>query len=306
MVCIAAFIVFAILGIFSVTYRKLTREAWICVVRRATLRPCETDFQTKVKGLIVGKLIGKSEKMAGFVSRHFKGLAWIIVILSISSTVYLGYGVYNLVRYQTCDPWTNNCPIGAKACPVKDAGSFWAGLQRLFGVKGSFENDEQVSGPVYKDKIAVVEFADYRCPACAYQEKVLREFLVKHKDEVNFVFRNIVAHEGSLDASKAAEAARKQGKFLEMHHLIFERQAAWGSSGNFESVFEGYAKELGLDMIKFRADRDSEEVMNVIKNDMELARKLGVSGTPTIFISGKMFYGFSELEDLEKALQEAK
>jgi predicted DsbA family dithiol-disulfide isomerase len=304
MICVAALILFALLGIFSVTYRKLAKEAWVCVTRRVTLRPCETDFQTKVKGLVVGKLIGKNEKVASFVSRHFKGLAWVVVILSIASTVYLGYATYNWVRYQTCDPWTNNCPVGAKACVNTDAGSFWGGLQRLFGVN-SKTNISSVAGPEQSGKINIVEFADYQCPACAMQYKVIDEFLKKHSGKVNFVFRNVIipGHTGSPYAAQAAEAARKQNKFMEMYGLLFSRQKEWSSKGYYESIFEGYAKELGLDMEKFKADRDSQEVKDKITADIAEAEKLGVQGTPTLFINGTMHFGFVELAELEEAVK---
>ena len=104
MICILALVVFGILGIFSATHRTMAKEAFDCVFRRITLRPCNSGFDQKMKGKIVGKLINKSPRTAGFVNKHFELLSWIMVAVFFVSMIYSGYAVYNLGVHGTCTP----------------------------------------------------------------------------------------------------------------------------------------------------------------------------------------------------------
>ncbi len=104
MICIASAIIFAILGIFSLSYRKLAKEAFECVARRIAFRPCDVGFAEKIKAMFIGKLMSKNEKVARFFHKHIEIVSWIFVILVVLSTVYTANTVYNLIRYQTCNP----------------------------------------------------------------------------------------------------------------------------------------------------------------------------------------------------------
>jgi hypothetical protein len=96
-------IVFAVLGIFSARYRGYAKEAFSCVFRRLTLRPCETNFHHKVKMKVVSKMFRKSPKTARFTLKHFEAISWVFTILLIVSLAYTAYSVYNLAVYGTCD-----------------------------------------------------------------------------------------------------------------------------------------------------------------------------------------------------------
>jgi hypothetical protein len=102
-VCIIALVVFAFMGIFSAKYRGYAKEASRCVFRMVTLRPCDTNFDEKVKSKITGKLIMRSPKLAGFVYKRFRELSWIFMIVFIVSFVFMAAGFYNLAIYGTCD-----------------------------------------------------------------------------------------------------------------------------------------------------------------------------------------------------------
>ena len=104
MICILALVVFGILGLFSATHRVMAKEAFDCVFRRITFRPCLTGFDQKMKGKIVGKLLNKSPKAAGFVNKHFELMSWIMVIIFFISMIYSGYAIYNLGIHGTCTP----------------------------------------------------------------------------------------------------------------------------------------------------------------------------------------------------------
>jgi hypothetical protein len=104
MICILAMVVFGIMGIFSASHRKLAKEAFDCVFRMITFRPCNSTFDQRMKGKIVGKLINKSPRMAGFVNKNFKLLSTLMVIIFFISMIYSGYAIYNLGIHGTCDP----------------------------------------------------------------------------------------------------------------------------------------------------------------------------------------------------------
>jgi len=106
MICIIALVVFGIMGIFSATHRQLAKEAFDCVFRMVTLRPCNSSFDQKMKGKIVGKLLTKSPKSAAFVHKHFSLLSWIMVAIFFISMIYSGIAIYNIGVHGTCTPET--------------------------------------------------------------------------------------------------------------------------------------------------------------------------------------------------------
>jgi hypothetical protein len=120
MFCIAAFIVFLILAIFSATFRPLAAKAWHCVLRRVTLRPCDIDFSEEMKGKIIGKLMIHSPGLARFVNRWIDWFSFAFVALSIWSLVYAGMAGLNLFVYDTCNPLAvESCSLGGEACGVQ-------------------------------------------------------------------------------------------------------------------------------------------------------------------------------------------
>jgi hypothetical protein len=104
MICILAMVVFGILGLFSATHRPLAKEAFDCVFRRLTLRPCNSGFDQKMKGKIVGKLLTRSPRSARFVNKNFEILSWIMVAIFFISMIYSGMAVYNIGVHGTCTP----------------------------------------------------------------------------------------------------------------------------------------------------------------------------------------------------------
>lgn len=121
MFCLAALIVFSILGIFSATHRQLAKEAFNCVFRRLTLRPCDTGFDDKIKGKIISKLLNKSPKLAKSIHNYWEIISWILVILFFSSLLLSARSVYNLIRYKTCDPVNpQSCVFSTQECSPSD------------------------------------------------------------------------------------------------------------------------------------------------------------------------------------------
>jgi len=162
--------------------------------------------------------------------------------------------------------------------------------------------DEQVTLPV-----KVEEFSDFQCPACkAYYSivnKIIQQFT---SEEVNFVFKNFpltTIHHNAYKASIAAEAAREQGKFMEFHDLLFERQDDFSDLNVTlsDDMLLGYAQELQLDLDKFKADLAKPEVKARVDADIAEGNNRGVSATPTFFVNGRIVV-FKASDDIEQKL----
>lgn len=139
-----------------------------------------------------------------------------------------------------------------------------------------------VKGP--KDApITIIEFSDFQCPYCSRANTTVEQILEAYPKEVKVVFKNLPLgfHKEADPAARAALAANKQGKFWEFHDKLFENQAKLSSS-----LYKEIAKDLKLDLTKFEEDMNSKEIKDQVKADTELAREVGISGTPGFFVNG--------------------
>lgn len=153
-------------------------------------------------------------------------------------------------------------------------------------------------------KILLVEFSDFQCPYCAKAHETLKQFMAKHGESVTLVYKHLPLtsiHPQALPAAKAAWAAGQQGKFWPFHNALFENQSQLG-----EDFYQATAKSLGLDMAKFDRDRASKAAEAAVNQDLELAEKLGIEGTPFFILNGEAFPGAVELSDLEAAIAKVK
>ena len=101
--CFLALPIFAILGIFSIKYRKLTLDALECLFKTATLRKCESGLDDKIKSDLTGKVLKLSPKTAKFFYKHYKIISWIILIIFIWSLYGTSVGMYNYYKHGNCN-----------------------------------------------------------------------------------------------------------------------------------------------------------------------------------------------------------
>ena len=165
--------------------------------------------------------------------------------------------------------------------------------------------DDIAYGPE-NPELTVIEYSDFQCPFCAEYAKWLTQLRAKYGDRVKFVFRNypLADHEWAQFAAQVGYAASLQGKFWEMHDLLFERQDEWASSSDPRPLFDSYAESLGLDMDKFHADADAQSTVDFIKKQAEEGKEAGVNHTPWFVIGDESVLPRS-LEQFDKAIQEA-
>jgi protein-disulfide isomerase len=137
--------------------------------------------------------------------------------------------------------------------------------------------------------VTLVEHGDYECPYCGMAYLVVKSAQRELGKQLRFVFRNFPlaeAHPHARLAAQAAEAAAAQGKFWEMHDLLFEHQDAL----EVEDI-TGYAKSLGLDTVQFGRDLKDGSYAKRVRDDFRSGVRSGVNGTPTFFINGSRYEG---------------
>ena len=144
----------------------------------------------------------------------------------------------------------------------------------------------KVSSPVVLE-----EYGDYQCPPCGLLYPVLKDIEHEYGKQLQIVFHHFPLtkiHKNAMNAARAAEAARNQGRFWEMHDRLYRNQNAWKDLDDPRPMFIQYAQELGLNADRFTRDLDSPEVEQRIAADMQKGTTTGVTGTPTVFIDGNM------------------
>lgn len=157
-------------------------------------------------------------------------------------------------------------------------------------------------------KVTLVEFADFQCPACSVWSPMVSQVLNDNKDVLKVVYRNfplVQIHRNALPAAKAAEAAALQGKFWEMHDLLYQKQEEWANTLNSRDYFLTYATTLRLDTQKFLKDMDSPAIEAKILAELKEGTRLEVQGTPTFFLNGKKLEGVTNLASFNKAIKDA-
>jgi protein-disulfide isomerase len=141
-------------------------------------------------------------------------------------------------------------------------------------------------------RVQLEEFGDFQCPPCAAFHPVLKQIHEEFGDRILITFRNyplVPPHNNAVPAASAAEAAAMQGKakFWDMHALIYEHQNDWKNLPDTRPMFEGFAKQIGLDVERFKKDMAGEQVAQRIFLDGRRGRSMGVRGTPTVFLNGR-------------------
>lgn len=192
----------------------------------------------------------------------------VVVGIIISTILVLILGIFFLTR-------SSSSPTVASKDQFKE----------ILAVK----SDDRVKGPA-DAPITIVEYLDFECEACRVYYPVIKQLKEEYKDKIRFVVRYfpLPGHKNSMTSATAVETAGKQGKFWEMHDILYENQKSWGEKTAPDPlVFEGYAQQIGLDMDKYKNDINSQEVKYRVNRDKNSGDTLGVQGTPTFFINGE-------------------
>jgi protein-disulfide isomerase len=148
--------------------------------------------------------------------------------------------------------------------------------------------------------LVVVEYGDYQCPHCGHAYPIVERLRQALGDELCLVYRHFPlaeAHPDAPNAARAAEAAGRQGRFWDMHALLFRNQNALDPGS-----LAGYADALGLDMDRWIRDMESDAIEAKVETDFQGAVRSGANGTPTFFVNGYRYDGDWSYEPFLEAL----
>lgn len=153
--------------------------------------------------------------------------------------------------------------------------------------------------------VILVEYGDYQCSHCGLAYPLIKKLMREFSSELLFVFRNFPlqqSHPAAMIAAQAAEAAALQGKFWEMHDLIYEHQDELDQDNLIY-----FAETLDLNVQKFNNDLNNQSVLSKIDNDFESGVRSGVNGTPTFFINENRLDSYDEsYQSLAEAVRNAE
>ena len=139
--------------------------------------------------------------------------------------------------------------------------------------------------------VVIEEFGDFQCPPCAALHPELQQIEKDYGQRVRVVFRHFPLtqiHPYALEAAQVAEAAGNQGKFWEMHAWLYEHQEEWHKGPYARQMFFNAAQKMGMDVGRLQVDMNTAEVKQRVIQDYRRGISLGVQGTPTLFINGKL------------------
>jgi len=290
MPCIIALIIFGIMGIFSASHRALAKEAFSCVFRRITLRPCNTGFQEKIKDKILSKLINRSVFLTKLVNKNYELLSWIFFVLMVGSMVWTIRGGYNFYVYGSCNGLNQSgfCAFDPKGenNKISEIGSTCGVVQKteqtltLDGVDLSSFPTQDVGS---KDNVVFVG-----CYDCIYSKKAypLIKKLVQNK-KANLIFAHFPAKGDTESLSVIDYCVYKEygDKFWIFNDYLFSDYAI--NKNNTNTILE----KFGFDVKKINACAANSEIKSAVDAQMRELEKTNLFGTPTVFINGKAYVG---------------
>jgi hypothetical protein len=301
MICIIALIVGGILGIFSATHRKLAKEAFDCMFKRITFRPCTSALDKRLKSKLSAKAFNVSPKVGKVIYKYFEWFSWVFLALLLLTLFFVGKGVVYYAMYGNCngpdsDEFCIFDPFGDEQ--MSDCGD---------GVEAKLENliaptdyvGPDIGSPNYKYEI--VEFGCYTCPFTKRAFPVVRELLEQYPGQIHFTFLDfpIPKHEGSHEAAAFSQCvyALKEDAYWPFHAELMYREEL-----NTDYYFE-LADKFGVNEDDLRTCVTSGFGESVVNESIAMGRTSNIYGTPTFFVNGKAIVGPDSVKDFEKLLE---
>jgi Na+/H+ antiporter NhaA len=274
-----------------------------------------------VLGLVVGKFVGISLASEATVRLGLGTLPRGVTfghVLGGGALSGLGFTVSLLVAHLafTSPALTEQATVGVLLAALLSTFTGWLTflVQRLLSKGDAGAESLELSPPVTPDRdrvrgpadapLTLLEFGDYECGFCARVTGVMQEVRQHFGDQLQYAFRHLPlggAHPNAELAAVAAEAAGRQGRFWEMHDMMFDHQSAL----ELEDLI-GYADAVGLGVERFMRDLDDEDIIARVRADVTSAEESGANGVPTFFIQGRRHLGPHDAQSLIAALEAAR
>lgn len=228
-----------------------------------------------------------------------KSLPFIIIIAVL--VIALGGGLFLWKRSGATPASSNTTFATTTAPPAEKNKSAQTQSPTVDNSAGATKPNVKVSSPVVLE-----EYGDYQCPPCGQLYPELKEIEKEYGNQVQIVFHHfplMKIHKNALMAAHAAEAARNQNKFWEMHDRLYRNQKEWSELEDPGPTFIDYAKQLGLKLDQFTSDLSSNMIDQRISADIQRGSAIGVTGTPTVFLDSRLVnYQATNLEGLRKGI----
>ncbi|MBN1426874.1 MAG: DsbA family protein [Anaerolineae bacterium] len=175
------------------------------------------------------------------------------------------------------------------------------GVQEPKPAKIETDGDPQI-GP-NNARVTIVSFSDFQCFYCKrFRDETLDALINEYGNKIRFVYRDYPLssmHPEAQKSAEAAECANEQGKFWEMHDLLYANQESLNVK-----LYEELAEDIGLDMDKFTNCLDSDKYAEEVLADMQSGVSYGVSGTPTFFVNGQRLVGAQPLAEFKRIIDQ--
>ena len=179
------------------------------------------------------------------------------------------------------------------------------GSDNLAITVSAINDNENIKGD--KEALAtLIEYSDFQCPACGSYYPILKKINEDLGAKVRFAYRHfpLPQHKNAKLAATVAEAAGLQGKFWEMHDLIFQNQSDWSEDKNAAILFAKNAQDVGVVLARFQTDVASGDIKAKIENDYKSGIKAGVNSTPSFFLNGKKITNPRNYDEFKNAIEQ--
>jgi len=293
MFCIVAFIVLSIIGIFSASHRALAKEAFGCIFRRITLRPCNTGFKEKMQAQITGRLLSKSVVVARFVNKNFEILSWVLFISTIASLFWTGKGLYNFYMYGSCNGLNKSgfCaldPTGENNRVSQAGGSCTLGVGDESKV--TLKNVNLSTFPT-KNIGAKDDLVFIGCFNCDYTRKaypLIKELLSKNKVNYTFAHYPVKGETSYILPIGYCAYQQDKDKYWRFVDRLFESSK---EDNNKPEYVSKVLTELGYSQEKITTCSQSLETKAAVARQRIELEKTNIYGTPLVFINEKGLVG---------------
>ncbi len=298
MPCIIALIVFGIMGIFSASHRSLAKEAFSCVFKRVTFRPCDSNFKEKIKSKILSKLINRSVFLTKLVNKNYELLSWVFFILVIGSTIWVLRGGYNFYIYGSCNGLNQSgfCAFDPHGENNKtsefESGGATCGIVQNSEEELTLENVDLSIFPQIINLDAKKDIVFIGCYDCDYSIKaypLIKKLISKEK--VNYIFAHYPAKNRTEFLSEVGYLVREiygTEKFWELNDYLFSTDKDYIiNQDNLKDILE----KFNIDFYLIKEKQKDPRVKEIVQKEINQLQQTGIFGTPTIFIEDKVFVG---------------
>lgn len=155
-------------------------------------------------------------------------------------------------------------------------------------------------------KVTMIEYGDFQCPACGAYFPIVHQILKDFNGKIYFAYRYFpltTVHRNAFVGAQAAQAANLQGKFWEMHDLLYGNQNKWSGLDNPLDTFVSYAQKLGLNLDKFKSDYNAQSTKDFINSEENTGTNIGVNSTPTFFVNNHQIQNPQSYDEFKLLIQ---